>query len=262
MSQEPRRYTDTDEFVDARFVESDFRGSTFRECDLRGARIVGSIVDGLDIWSFAGEVGSLRFEGVDVTDYVQAELDRRHPDRVAVRNLRTADDHRSTWTMLRGLWDDLDARADRLPEAALHRRVDDEWSLVETKRHLVFATDLWVGRMVRQDTGAFHPLGLTPGDSSAEAELVGLTPGARPTWSEIVALHRERMDEMTEALADLTDDDLAVDLTAVPFPAWGEETHSVGNCLRIVAREHSEHLRYALRDLEVVTAPGRVDTTS
>ena len=33
---------------------------------------------------------------------------------------------------------------DGLPPDLLHERVDDEWSFIETLRHLVFATDAWV----------------------------------------------------------------------------------------------------------------------
>lgn len=35
-----------------------------------------------------------------------------------------------------------------------HERVDDEWSLVETLRHLVFAADVWMGRMILESASA------------------------------------------------------------------------------------------------------------
>ena len=34
-----------------------------------------------------------------------------------------------------------------------------------------------------------------------------------------------------------------------PVPAWGEETHDVGECLGVVLEEHCEHRRFAERDL-------------
>ncbi|MFD9512118.1 hypothetical protein [Streptomyces mirabilis] len=58
-----------------------------------------------------------------------------------LRGMRTADDHRAMWDTIERLWSDAVARAERLPEAGRHQRVHDEWSFVETPRHLVFVTD-------------------------------------------------------------------------------------------------------------------------
>ena len=52
------------------------------------------------------------------------------------------------WATIERLWSDTLTRAQRLPESARDAKTDDEWSLVETLRHLIFATDVWVGRMV------------------------------------------------------------------------------------------------------------------
>ena len=61
------------------------------------------------------------------------------------------------------------ARAGRLPEPALHLRVDDEWSFVETLRHLVFATDAWAGRTILDEPKAFLTWGSYP-DAGADAD--------------------------------------------------------------------------------------------
>ena len=59
-----------------RFEDEDFTGAEFRECDLSGARLIGVFMDGAEI---DGLVSNLVVNGVEVMSYVEAELDRRHP---------------------------------------------------------------------------------------------------------------------------------------------------------------------------------------
>lgn len=66
----------------ARFRAVSFNGATFRSCELqhvvmRGVEIVDTRID--------GEIQRLAVNGVDVAPLVEAELDRRHPDRVKFR---------------------------------------------------------------------------------------------------------------------------------------------------------------------------------
>jgi hypothetical protein len=62
--------------------------------------------------------------------------------------------------MIERLWPDTVARAGQLPESALRLRVDDERSFIEKLRHLVFATDAWVGRTILDE-----PMSYTGSDS-------------------------------------------------------------------------------------------------
>ncbi|WP_442945981.1 DinB family protein [Nonomuraea sp. LPB2021202275-12-8] len=52
------------------------------------------------------------------------------------------------------------ARARTFPETALHRNVDDEWSFIQTLRHLNFACAAWVGRMILGNSSPWHPTDL------------------------------------------------------------------------------------------------------
>jgi len=56
------------------------------------------------------------------------------------------------------------------------------------------------------------------------------------------------------ALACLTHGDLERPCTSVIAPAWGEETHTGGECLRVLLEECSSHRRYAERDVAVLEA--------
>jgi uncharacterized damage-inducible protein DinB len=237
-----------------RFHADDLSGAVFRECDLSGARIVGCIVSDLRISGFGGGVGRVVVEDVDVTGYVEAELDRRFPERVALRGARTAAELRAVWAQVERLWAGTLAAARALPEEELHRRVDDEWSFVETLRHLVFAVDVWVGRMLRAEPAPFHPLGLPPTDMpAAEAAGLGLDPAARPAFDEVVAVHAGRAARMSAAVGAVTDEQLDEVRTGVPAPSWGEESRPVRACLRVVINEHVAHRRFALRDLPALS---------
>ena len=97
---------------------------------------------------------------VEVAPLIEAELDRRHPERTKLRP-RTAEQAREAWSVVEDLWAATRARALALPEAALRERVDGEWSFLETLRHLVFVTDVWVnGPLLGRPEK--HPLGLAP----------------------------------------------------------------------------------------------------
>jgi len=239
----------------ASFREVDLSGATIRDSDVRGLRIVASVVDDVHVSGHEG-VGRVVVDDVDVTQYVTGELDRRHPERVLVRGMRSADEVRAAWAVVDRLWDDAVAHVATLPEPLLNERVNGEWSFVETVRHLVFADDIWVGRLLHDQPDAqFHPLGVPPTDTTdAGAAEMGLTLAARPSSQEVVALHRERRRWFTELLAGVTDDDLPVVRTAVLAPDWGEESFPVAECLAVVVREHADHLRFAQRDLAVLEA--------
>jgi len=49
----------------------------------------------------------------------------------------------------------------------------------------------------------------------------------------------------------MTDDQLK-EIRTAQLGAWGEESHSVAECLRVVLNEHCEHRRFADRDLAVL----------
>lgn len=247
------------------FHQRDLSGTTFDTCTLEGARfrdcnlaevtIVASYVDNLRVSSMHGQGGRVIVDDVDVSEYVAAELDRRFPERVALRALAGPDDYRAVFATLEARWDETLQRAELLPDSMRHERVDGEWSLVETLRHLVFADDCWITRQYRETGDAFVPLGVPPTDYPLDQRgELGLDEGAQPSYEQVLAVFRERRTRLHEFLAGLTQTDLKRPRTAVIAPAWGEETHPGGECLRVLLEEYSFHRRYAERDLAVLTA--------
>jgi hypothetical protein len=249
----PEQYTSTDAFRGAAFTAADLAGATFRDCDLAGVRITGSHLAGLRV---SGYGGAVLVNDVDVTQFVTAELDRRHPERLQLRAMGTADEYRAMRETVERLWSDTVARAERLPEPVRRERVDGEWSFVETLRHLVFATDGWVGRMLTDGAFTYSPLGLPPSDVSAEdAADIGLDRDARPSYGETLALFADRRAMVRRVVEGLTYSGLQEIRTAgLAAPAWGVESHSVAECLRTLMDEYCEHRRFAERDLAVLEA--------
>src|ERR1700730_16357750 len=96
------------EFRGASFTGEDFTGATFRDCDLRQVKITDSWL--LDVSLFR-LVGHRVVHDVDVTAYVDGELDTRHPERVQLRAMRTASDYRAMWDTIENLWSQTVARA-------------------------------------------------------------------------------------------------------------------------------------------------------
>ena len=242
-----------DDFRGSTFETVDFAGATFRDCSLAGVRIIGSDISGLRVSGYTTNGGGVVVDGVDVGAFVRSELDRRHPERARLREARTAEDLRTVWATVDRLWSQTLRRAERMPVGMRQERVDGEWSVAETLRHLVFAVDVWLGRMIRGHDRPFHSAGLPPTSyPAAGAADMGIDLTARPSYVEAVAMHAERGEQVRAFLATVTDAELAEMRTAMPAPLWGVETHSVRDCLGVLIDEHIEHRRFVERDLAVL----------
>ena len=133
-----------------RFNDEDLTGAEFRECDLSRARMVGVVMQDAQI---DGLVTNLVVNGVEVMDYVEAELDRRHPVRVLIRSDEPAD-LQEAHRRLMSDWAETIERMRATP-GIVHRSAHDEWSAVQTLRHLVFVHDSWFRRCVLGSTAMF-----------------------------------------------------------------------------------------------------------
>jgi uncharacterized damage-inducible protein DinB len=195
----------------------------------------------------------VRVNDVDVTDYVEAELDRRIPERVQVRAMRTAEEYRAAWVTIEQRWAQTISRAERLPEPLRHDRVDDEWSLVETLRHLVFATDAWVLRAVLDAPAPYDRIGLTqPGYPAEQAAAIGLDLAVDPSYAKTIRVRGDRQTRVRELLDRLRDDDLDRTTNCPPAPGYPAQERTVGYCLRVVMNEECAHRGYAERDLAML----------
>lgn len=234
------------------FEDANLSNSLFREVNLSGAQFDGANLTGVtmqEVWlvnvEIDGLIANLRINGVDVTPYVTAELQRTDPERALVQPT-DVESLRASWTEVRKRWDAALTRAAELPEATLHESVNGEFSFVQTLRHLVFAIDKWF--VVPILGGAFCPFGL-PNTGSLDFPFPGLDHDASPSFADVLAARRDREELFSEYLATLD-------------PAVLTEGRSVlenGNapvlaCLHAVLGEEIAHLGYATRDLDILTA--------
>ena len=209
-------YDHTDAFRESRFTEADFAGAQFRDCDLSRVKITDSWLVGTSV---SGMVDNLLVNDVDVTAFVSAELDNRHPERVQLREVRSAEDYRAMWRTIERMWASGAARVERLPDTARHERVDGEWSFVETTRHLIFATDAWASRTVLDQPMPYHRLGLTQTTyPPADAAGLGLEIDARPSYAEVMAVRADRQAVVRGILERLNDAELERVCPRAPAP--------------------------------------------
>jgi hypothetical protein len=180
----PGEYLNTDALRGATFMAADLTDAKFRDCDLRRVRIVDSWLVDVNV---SGIVENFVVNDVDVSAFVEAELDRRHPERSKLRQMENPDDYRAMWDAIGRLWSETVSRAERLPEPSCHERVDGEWSFVETLRHLVFATDSWASRTILDEAMPHHRLGLAHSSyPPADTAALGIDVDARPSLTEVV----------------------------------------------------------------------------
>jgi hypothetical protein len=233
-----------DDLQNSRFLRVNLNGSRFHGCGFRNVKITDAFVDNLEISAY---LGSLVVNEVDVSDYVRAELARRHPELRALA-ARDPDGLRAAWRVIEDQAAATLARARALPETARHESVDGEWSYVDTLRHLVFATDRWITGPVLDDPEPFHSLGMPMDDPEPWRERLDID--ASPSLDEVLAIRRARMDSIVQLLADATDADVAREVAS---PNGGQTT--VAGCIGVVLNEEWAHNRYAKRDLDVLGAP-------
>ena len=253
-----------------RFHDQDLTGTSFEHVSLRNAELNGVDLSGAQIRGvlfngsrmrgvelvdveISGELQNVIVNGVDIAPLIDAELNRRMPERAKMRP-DDSDGFREAWAILEQLWKGTVARAMTFPAAALHDNVDDEWSFIQTLRHLNFASAAWVGRMALGNASPWHPLDL-PWDEAPGWDGIPWDRQARPSLDEVLTVRRERQAMVRHLLESLTDDQLAAEVTRSE-PGWPRvEDFPLKECLRMVLNEEWQHRLYAERDLDALEAP-------
>ena len=241
MRKSIMRFEDTEELRAAEFVNVDLSGSRFHNVDLSGAKFGEAMLVNT---RFSGLIHGMVVNDVEIAPLIAAELERRYPERAKLTPT-DADGAREAWSVIEDLWTATSARAASLPEATLHERVDDEWSFLETLRHLVFATDVWIGGRVLGHSGHHHPHGMPP-SFVTDAAPFGIDLGADPPFADVVVAREDRM-AVVRTLVDSLDD------AGLERPCDnGEQT--VRSCLLVVFDEEWHHNWFANRDLDVLAS--------
>lgn len=239
----------SDDLRGAMFVDADLRGARFIGADLSGVVMRGVQVDGAEIespWLFEGTF--LRVNGVDVLPFVDAELNRRFPGRAA-RRATDPDGLRAAWAALESTWTTTLERAARMPAGSVDVSVGGEWSFAQTLRHLVHATDMWLGRAILQLQEPFHPIGQRDAGMEDDAFDTSVHASVAPAYGEVLEVRAGRVEMVRDFLEDVSPELLESPRPNPHDPACPE---TVLSCLHTILDEEWEHHRYAVRDLDVI----------
>jgi hypothetical protein len=137
-----------------------------------------------------------------------------------------------------------------MPAGTVDVSVGGEWSFAQTLRHLVLATDVWLGRAVLGIEQPFHPIGQP--DTGADKRLdMSVFTTVIPSYAEVLEARASRVAMVRDVLATVTPD--VLDSTRAD-PWKPESRTTVRSCLHVILEEEWEHLRYAVRDLDAIEA--------
>jgi hypothetical protein len=245
-------FTRSDDLRGAEFVDADLAGARFVGADLSGVVMRGVEVSGADIdapWLLGGG-NSLLVNGVDVAPFVDAELNRRFPGR-AEQRAEDPEGLRAAWAALESAWAVTLERVAAMPEGTVDVSVDGEWSFAQTLRHLVRATDTWLGRGVLEVEQPFHRLGLLDVATAAEGRETYEPEVATPSYDDVLEARASRVGMVRDFIATVTPEQLSAERRNPHDPACPE---TVRSCLHVILEEEWEHHRYAVRDLDAIAA--------
>jgi hypothetical protein len=243
--------SDPDDMRGARFTRVDLSGAEFRDVDLTGARIIDAVLVNLEL---SGLIAGMTVNDVEIAPLVEAELDRRHPERLLLRT-GTAAGLLEGMDAIDELWRSTLQLARTLPPERLHERVRDEWSLVETLRHLVFAFDAWFARAVLGEDHPYHEIGLVPAFLDSQRAELGLKADAAPSLDDVLDVRSAQMLRLRDYLGKVQHGELADtrrgnDERGYPPPT----NHTALQCLHVVFDEEWNHHQYAARDLATLVS--------
>ncbi|GAA1771055.1 hypothetical protein GCM10009795_016400 [Nocardioides hankookensis] len=238
-------YTDTQEFEGASFVRASFKDATMRFSDLSGVTMRSVGVGGLDIDSHDLAFGSLYVNGVDVVPLVEAELNRQFPGR-ELQKAQTPAGLREAWVAVQAAWE---ATVADTPPELVDAHVEDEWSLAQTLRHLVLATDAWLRGAIQRMPQPFHEIGQIFSSAEEMGFDMSIFRPEPPSYDEVLAVRAERQQQVTDFLSTATPGLLAEERED---PWGGRWTPTVGDCVRVILEEEWAHLRYIRRDLALL----------
>lgn len=212
------------------------KGSMFRDADISNSTFFHTELNDVNI---DGVINRLVINGVDVTDYVNAN-DRWFPLRTQLTPT-TAEEVLATWWSIEREWVSLCDRVRSEPSLA-EASVNGEWTLRQTLRHLIFAMDKWFSFPLL-GARAFTPCGL-PNTGSQGRDWPGLDPSADPSFDEVLGLCAAQSARFVSYLE-------GADFAVLPESVEVLENGSVPTlmCFHAVLEEKFEHLRYMLRDL-------------
>jgi hypothetical protein len=231
------------------FEKRNMQGTVFRDVNLEGAvfddvNLAGGSIRDATLENFSIDeayIKGMTIFGIRVDLLIEAELDRRDPERVRLR-MEDPHDPASVQVLMDRL-DELRAGFCNLlrstePRILTAQPGPERWSVIENLRHLVFAEDLYLNRWILRNDQPWNPVGLIPNFLKDDPAYDGV--GGEPTedLEAILAAWEEIHAQMKEVSGLLTAEELRQDTSDTDF---GQGT--VGGVLQGLARHDLSHIR-------------------
>ncbi|WP_246455992.1 DinB family protein [Nocardioides mesophilus] len=145
-------------------------------------------------------------------------------------------------------------RVAAMPAGTVDVSVAGEWSFAQTLRHLVMATDTWLGRAILELEQPLHPIGQPNVEYATDGYDMSVFTTLTPSYAEVLEVRAGRVAMVRNYLTTVT----AQELTARRTNPWDpEHAETVVSCLHVILNEEWEHHRYAVRDLDTIEAQAR-----
>jgi DinB superfamily len=120
-----------------------------------------------------------------------------------------------------------------MPAGTVDISVGGEWTFAQTLRHLVLATDMWLGRAILEIEQPFHPIGLVCAGTKADGFDMSIFAMATPSYPEVLEARANRVAMVRDFLGTVTSADLAASRKDPHDPQHRETTLS---CLHVISR--------------------------
>jgi hypothetical protein len=223
------------------FHNVNLQGAMFQDVNLAEARICNANLMNFTIED--ANIHGLTVDGFRVDQLIEAELDRRDPERGRLRMTDCFDPEcvRAVLSHLGEVRAGFTAFLRGTEPAWLTTRPDPEhWSVVEHLRHLIFAEDLYLNRWLLQNNEPWCKLGLRPeflADNPSYAEV-----GSQPSDDiEVLLAAWEAIHaRMVHFVAAVPAEELHRDTSKLDF---GQGT--VGKVLQTLSLHDLDHIRQA-----------------
>lgn len=190
---------------------------------MRGVEVERAAIDAPWLYD-----GSFWVNEVDVVPLVDAELNRRFPGR-AERRATDPEALQAVWAAVERAWGAVVGRVESMPDGTVEISIDEEWTFAQTLRHLLLATDMWLGKAVLRREQPFHPLALGATAPGGSGRSVFAT--ETPTYPEVLLAHADRVAMGRGFLATVTAEGLAAER---PNPHDPEYPETVLSCLHTI----------------------------
>jgi hypothetical protein len=223
------------------FHNVNLEGAVFDDVNLSGGRIHNANLGNFIIED--AYIKGLTVFGFRVDELIEAELDRRDPERVRLRMADCCDPEcvRAVLSRLCEVRAGFSAFLRGADPALLSTRPDPEnWSAIENLRHLIFAEDLYLNRWILQNDEPWCKLGLRPAFLADDPRYADVGSQSSEDIETLLAAWEAIHTRMMSFVATVSAEELHRDTSKIDF---GQGI--VGRVLQTLARHDLEHIRQA-----------------